>query len=210
MNAKLLTCLVVTALLFIGCAKQASKEMTPIPTPTTSACCKEDESERGPISDLSLYNLESTWLDSTGREIKLVDLRGEIVLVAMVYSSCKAACPRIIDDMRQIRQGFDALENVRFVLVSIDPEVDTPERLAAFAKESQLGDDWQLLHGDSEDVMELAVLLGVKYRKTGDTDYAHSNIITLLNREGEIVHEQEGLGVDPEQTIHALAKLLNE
>lgn len=209
MNARTLTFLLVTALLFSSCTKQISEEKTPVPTPAASACC-EDEPERGPISDMSLYNLESTWLDSTGREMQLGEFRGDIVLMAMMYSSCKAACPRIIEDMRQIRGGIETLDNVRFVLVSMDPEVDTPERLAAFAEESHLGDDWELLHGKSEDVMELAVLLGVKFRKTGATDYAHSNIITLLNPEGEIVHQQEGLGVDPEQTIQALVTLLND
>jgi protein SCO1/2 len=65
------------------------------------------------------------------------------------------------------------------------------------------------LHGTENDVLELAALLGVKYRSVGETIFAHSNLITVLNKEGEIVHQQEGLGVKHEETSAAVNKLIN-
>lgn len=160
-------------------------------------------------SDQSLYQVESQWETQTGQSLRLKNFAGKPTILAMVYASCKNACPRIIADMKRIQSDVDQKypEQTQFVLVSIDPEVDTPERLAQLAQKSDLNGQWTLLRGTSEDVMELAALLGVKYRKTSDTDYAHSNVISLLNAQGEIQHRQEGLGTDPEQTLQALDKL---
>jgi protein SCO1 len=208
------TLILLTALLWmVGCkTQQPSKpEFTPSPvasaTPeaAVSPCCSEDEGT-GALPGMSIYNLESAWLDTSGEEIRLSEFRGNAVVVAMVYSSCKAACPRIIDDMGKIRAGLDSADGVRFVLVSIDPEVDTPEKLKQYAAENNLG-DWEFLHGDNQDVLELAMLLGVKYRKTSETDYAHSNVISVLDKEGEVVHQQEGLGVYPQETIKIIKDL---
>ena len=160
-------------------------------------------------TDQSLYQLESKWQTQTGKTISLGELGGKPQVLAMVYASCKNACPRIIADMKRIQADSAKLSpnGIRLVLVSIDPEVDTPERLAELARKSQLGDQWLLLRGGSDEVMELAALLGVKYRKISAQDYAHTNMITVLNAKGEIVHRQQGLGVDPAQTLSALASL---
>jgi protein SCO1/2 len=203
--------LILALLSMVGCQEQPKPEFTPSPAPlatpeaSASPCCSEEKSD-GALSGMSIYNLESTWLDTSAKEMRLDELRGDVVLVAMIYSSCKAACPRIIEDMRKIRAGLKSADGVRFVLVSIDPEVDTPEKLKQYAVENKL-EDWEFLHGESQDVMELAMLLGVKYRKTSETDYAHSNVISVLDKQGEVVHQQEGLGVDPQQTIEAIKKL---
>jgi protein SCO1 len=52
-----------------------------------------------------------------------------------------------------------------------------------------------LLHGDEESVREIAALLGVKYKQEADGSFAHSNLVTILNSEGEIVHQRAGLEV---------------
>lgn len=160
-------------------------------------------------SDQSLYQVKSQWETQTGQFLRLKDFAGKPTILAMVYASCKNACPRIIADMKRIQSDVDQKypEQTQFVLVSIDPEVDTSERLAQLAQKSNLNGQWTLLRGSPEDVMELAALLGVKYRKTSETDYAHSNLISLLNAQGEIQHRQEGLGTDPEQILLALEKL---
>ena len=46
----------------------------------------------------------------------------------------------------------------------------------------------------ADDTLEMAALLGVKFKKSADGQFAHSNVITILNPEGEIIHQQIGLG----------------
>src|SRR5690554_6158389 len=100
----------------------------------------EKEKENGEISDLSIYNLPSIWTTQDNEKIELKELRGDVLVMVMIYTSCQTACPRLAADMRNIEKQIpeNKKENVTLVLVSIDPETDTPERLAAFAKENRM------------------------------------------------------------------------
>ncbi|MGE0494359.1 MAG: SCO family protein [Vulcanimicrobiota bacterium] len=166
--------------------------------------------EAGPPSQDSIYNLDASWQDQNGHQRRLVEDRGQVVVLAMIYSSCKGACPRIVADMQAIEQTVASAHpgKVAFRLVSFDPQVDSPERLRQYAQEAKLGSDWALLCGPEDQVLELAALLGVKYRRTGPSDFAHSNLITVLDHQGEIVYQQEGLGVDPAAMLAAIEQLL--
>lgn len=171
---------------------------------------KHESMEAGTPSDLSIYNLESSWTNQDAQQVHLKDLGNKVQLIAMIYSSCKNACPRIIADMKRIEAEVEEKykNQVNLVLVSIDPEVDTPEKLKTLAQKSHLEENWTLLRGEADDVLELAALLGVKYKKISETDYAHSNMISVLNPQGEIKHQQIGLGVEPQETLDAIQKLL--
>ena len=57
---------------------------------------------------------------------------------------------------------------------------------------------------------ELAALLGVNYRKDARGHYAHSNILTVLNPGGEIVHQQLGLNQSPDESVKQLLHLLQQ
>lgn len=156
------------------------------------------------ISDESIFNLTSKWNTEEGNVIELKDLRGKTLVMVMIYTTCKAACPRLVADMRNIEKQVpkEYNNNLRYVLVSIDPETDTPEKLKAFAKENLMDDEhWTFLQGTKTSVREFANVLAVKYKEISPLDFSHSNIISVFNSEGELVHQQEGLGVDNKETI---------
>jgi protein SCO1/2 len=69
-------------------------------------------------------------------------------------------------------------------------------------------ENWTLLRGGSDDVLELAALLGVRYKQDAKGQFSHSNIITVLNADGEIVHQQIGLNQDIKETIRIIEKLI--
>lgn len=165
----------------------------------------------GEPTDESIYNVSSVWQNRYGHEVTLDSLRGKVQVVAMVYTHCEFACPRILADMRRIRDRLseEELNSTNFVIVSIDPERDTPERLQNFAAENDLSDEhWTLLNGDQGDILELAALLGVKYKRISKTDFTHSNMISVLNKKGEIVHQRKKLGDDPVAIVEAIQKLV--
>ncbi|MCG2431528.1 SCO family protein [Aequorivita xiaoshiensis] len=169
-----------------------------------------EESKRNVISDMSIYNLPSHWTTQDGAGIELKELEGKVLAMVMIYTSCQAACPRLVADMRNIEKQIpnDKKDDVQYVFVSIDPETDTPERLKAFAKENQMEDDkWLFLRGSEEDTREFAAVLAVNYKQISPIDFSHSNIISVFNQGGELVHQQEGLGVDNKETIQAIIEL---
>lgn len=162
------------------------------------------------ISDMSIYNLPSKWTTQNNEDIELKDLRGKTLVMVMIYTSCQAACPRLVADMRNIEKQIPAAKkpNVQYVFVSIDPTVDTPERLKDFAKENQMQDDkWLFLRGSEENTREFAAVLAVSYKVISPIDFSHSNIISVFNKEGELIHQQEGLGVNNKNTVEAILEI---
>ncbi len=156
------------------------------------------------ISEESIFNLTSKWNTEEGKSIQLKELKGKTLVIVMIYTTCKAACPRLVADMRGIEQKIEAkkIKNVQYVLISIDPETDTPKRLKEFAKENFMdGEQWTFLQGTVSSVREFANVLAVKYKEISPMDFSHSNIISVFNKGGELVHQQEGLGVDNKETI---------
>lgn len=159
------------------------------------------------LPELSIYNLPSTWTTQENENIELKDLRGNVLVMVMIYTSCKAACPRLVADMRNIEKQVPEkdLDKVKFIMVSIDPETDTPQRLKKFSEENLMTDDhWMFLRGTPEDTREFAAVLAVSYKKISPIDFSHSNIISVFDEEGVLVHQQEGLGVDNAETVTAI------
>ncbi|WP_347358690.1 SCO family protein [Bdellovibrio sp.] len=162
------------------------------------------KAETAPLSDESIYNLNSVLLDAEGKTIKLEKLRGKPVVISMAYTSCAYTCPMILAQMQQVEKKLAEMgkKDVRFVLVSFDPEKDTPEVLKAYAKKRNLSSQWDLLTAKSDKVpREIASVLGIKYSKVEGGDYDHSYIITVLDAEGVPSGRQVGASGDPKDLI---------
>ena len=71
--------------------------------------------------------------DNSGQERSIAEFRGKAVIVFFGYTSCPDVCPttlaRFAEVMKQL--GPDA-ERVQVILISVDPETDTPERLGPY------------------------------------------------------------------------------
>ncbi len=161
-----------------------------------------------PLPDRSVYQIVGTWADQNGRPFRLDQLRGSPVVALMFYGTCKQACPILVEDLRRLDGMLDAQarERTRYLLVTFDPTRDTPGRLAAYANEHKLDPSrWTLLHGSPEQVRELAMVLGIKYRPTGGGEFNHTMRITVLDRDGVVVERVDGL----RQPLDALAKSLS-
>ena len=165
------------------------------------------------IGDASLYQLESVWRDQRGAAQPLAALAGKPVVAAMIYTSCEYACPLIVRDMRAVYDALTAAERAqtRFVLFSFDPARDTPQAMQTYAADQSLpAPDWTLLAADDDATLELAVVLGVRYKPLTEGDFAHSNLVFILDCNGTPTHRQEGLGNPPDDATKVIRKTLTE
>ncbi len=161
------------------------------------------------ISDLSIYNLPSQWTTQDNKNIEMKDLKGKVLVMVMIYTSCKSACPRLVADMRHIEERIpeNLKDKVQLVLVSIDPTVDTPKRLKDFSIENKMdSNQWLFLRSTEENTREFAAVLAVNYKKISPIDFSHSNIISVFNAEGELAFQQEGLGVSYDETVNKITE----
>ena len=150
----------------------------------------------------SLYQLDITLTSQGNRASKLDLYRGQPALVTMFYGSCSNVCPLLIERLKSAEGLLDADERdrLRVLLVSIDPDRDTPAALAVIARDHNVDlARWTLARADAADVRKLAAVLNVQYRQLPGGDYNHSTVITLLDPEGRRVATTSRLGgADPE------------
>lgn len=209
----------LTVTLFLFSETNSSKVLAKVqqekPEEDINSCCTDDHKSisNSEYSNNSIFQVNSNWKNQFGNEINIGNLRGRIQVFSMIFANCTYACPIIANDMKRIEQSLseDEMMNVQFTLLSIDHEQDTPERLMKFAKDQNLNlSHFQLLTGNKTDIDDLAALTGFRYKKENDGSFAHSNIITILNEDGEIVHQQIGLNQDIEKTVEVIKNLKNK
>lgn len=173
-------------------------------------CCVPELKGAKTISDKSIYQAEAVWTTDSKEKLTLSTLGGKPQVIVMFFASCQYACPILVNDLKRIEEALpeNLRDKVGFTLVSFDGERDTPEVLHDFREKLSLPErSWTLLTAGPDDVLELAALLGVKFKKEASGQFAHSNIITLLNKEGEIVRQLAGLNQDVEEFARAVASL---
>tara|TARA_R110002049_G_scaffold473_2_gene2710 strand:+ start:2574 stop:3152 length:579 start_codon:yes stop_codon:yes gene_type:complete len=181
---------------------QGCKEQT-----TSTSITPEEVKE---LNEMSIYNLPSNWNTQNGNQISFIDLKGQPLVVVMIYTSCQTACPRLVADMRFIEEKVAAKAGTqpRYVLVSIDPLVDTPERLKKFAAENEMNaDQWLFLQGTEDSVRDFANILSVKYKKINPMDFSHSNIISVFDKEGVLQYQKEGLGLENDEIVNQILEI---
>jgi len=78
------------------------------------------------------------------------------VMLNFIYTSCTTICPVMSATFSEVRRhlGPDG-STVRMVSISIDPEVDTPDRLRAYAARFNADPEWRLLTGDSDAIVRV-------------------------------------------------------
>lgn len=190
-------------LLFTACELQPEK----------IECCKNSISTDSLSASInSLYQSGGNWDDQNNQSLILEKLKGKVQVIAMIFTHCEYACPRIVADIQAIETQIplDKKSDVGFVLVTFDTERDTIQRLNEFYREMKLNENWLLLLGSEQQIRELSVLLNVQYEKQQDGNFSHSNVITILNKDGEINFQQDGLGADTKGSIEAINKLLRQ
>lgn len=170
------------------------------------SCCAADFST-ATYTDKSIYQVESKWTTDDGKEIALGRLAGKPQVVLMFFANCTYACPILVNDMKRIEAALPETLRTRvgFTLISFDAGRDTSAALADYRRSRDLvGGNWTLLSGKPDDIMELAALLGVRYKEGAGGQFLHSNVITILNAKGEIIHQQTGLNGDISETVTVL------
>jgi protein SCO1/2 len=150
----------------------------------------------------SLYRLDLELTGQSGAAVRFEEAAKGPAMVSMFYASCPHTCPIIVTSIRLIEQQLapEEREKVRVLMVSFDPERDTPEKLMTVAKDHRVDlSRWTFARAEPGDVRLLAAALDVRYRQLPDGEFNHSAMITLIDRDGRPVKRTSRLGEpDPE------------
>lgn len=175
------------------------------------ACTKNENQQKKENLSNSIFQLNSDWENQDGQKLKLAELNGKTLVMAMIYTSCKTACPRLTAEMREIEEKLGKYDSnkVRLVLISIDPKVDTPEKMKAYLKQNGFeGKQWLFLRSNDANTREFANVLSVKYKQISPIDFSHSNIISIFSDSGVLTLQKEGLDSDVTEIVNEVKKQL--
>ena len=200
---KLFFASIISALLFINCSDTSSKSAFEGTAP------KHETAPVGTISSQSIYMLTDSFQTQDNKNVTLASFAGKPTLVGMIFTNCTYACPRLTADMKAIEQQLKEKNGeINYLLVSFDSQRDGPAQLKKFAENSGLDKDWTLLHGSEDAVRTLSVLLNVQFEKDGEGNFSHSNLISVLDKDGVLVYQKEGLNAEHEQTVSTVSQLV--
>ena len=127
-----------------------------------------------------------------GEPMSLQDLRGKVVVLTFLYSSCPDFCPLITNKMAQVRDEFgERSSDLAFVAISVDPERDTVPSVLRYLQERGLERKLIYLTGDTESLQPVwrAYAIGVTREKPTGTNKAiyevgHSDALYLIDKSG--------------------------
>ena len=113
----------------------------------------------------SLFSIQQPWIDENGHSVTLSQWRGQPTLVAMEYSACRFVCSVYWRRLVEIQQAADREGlKVQFVILSIDPEHDSPALWRDYREARALvRDNWHFLTGTREMTSRAAALLGERW-----------------------------------------------
>jgi protein SCO1 len=129
-------------------------------------------------------------VDQTGQPFTDAALRGKVSIVSFVFTRCDTICPVISMKMARIQEKtFDLARDIKLVSFSVDPEYDTPARLADYAKKYGADPErWRFLTGEYKQVYALiegpfmTSMMRDGDRSTGAPDIKHGGYFLLLDR----------------------------
>lgn len=146
------------------------------------------------------------------------DLRGSVVVADFVFLRCGGTCPVMTAAMAGLARRLEKdAAAVRFVSFDVDPEHDTVEALAAFAKETgAVAPRWLFLHGRDRGTIRAisrqGFHLAVEDGTAGDTEpILHSTRFVLVDRKGTIRGTYDGTDPASVETLeHDARRLLQD
>ena len=160
---------------------------------------------------------EFSMIDQTGQRFGSRDLAGKVWVADFIFTGCQTSCPLLTQKMAEIaRRARHLGPDFHLVSFSVDPERDTPERLATYA--ARFGVDsrkWSFVTGTLASVQAAVVdgfKIGVDRHKTADDfwEIVHGEHLVVVDRRLAIRGYFDGSADGMNQLMEAVGRVANE
>lgn len=154
------------------------------------------------------------YMNQNEEMVSLEDLKGKVWMADFVFTNCETVCPPMTYNMTKLNEALveEGVEDVQFVSFSVDPTVDTPDKIKEFMANYDLAQaDWQFLTGYSQDEIEAFAQQNFKalVRKPDEgTQVDHATWFYLVDQEGKVVKAYKGFQDVPYEDIINDIKIL--
>ncbi|WNS73903.1 SCO family protein [Bacillus sp. DTU_2020_1000418_1_SI_GHA_SEK_038] len=167
-----------------------------------SACGQSEikDAKNWPVADF-------TFTDQNNKSLGLSDLKGKVWVADFIYTNCPDVCLPMTFNMAKLQDlaKKEEIENIEFVSFSIDPEIDSPEVLTAYAGHFDVDfNNWHFLTGYKQEEIEKFAMDNFKTlvkKPENDPNVIHQTYFYLVNGEGKIMKLYSGLDDIPFEEI---------
>lgn len=177
--------------------RQVQPQSSPSPSPSPA----DVKAASSSFSSMKIPNVRI--YDQNGKQLNFYTdlIKGKTVAINFIFTTCTASCPPLTATFRKVQQN--AAERglrVQLISISVDPTVDTPERLHAFAEKFNAGPGWTFVTGDKGEIDSLLQGLGAAVTNKND----HTPMIMIGNDGADYWTRAYGLS-SPTQLVELIA-----
>lgn len=193
---------VVTLVLLITASTVRAQEPA---APQQPAAPKAEASE----NNAARYFTDTVLIDQNGERVRFYSdlMKGKTVVIDTFFATCQASCLPMNRNLAQIQERLgDRLgKDVHILSISVDPGVDTPTLLKAYARKLDAKPGWYFLTGDKENVEFILKKLGQFVDDKND----HLNIFLIGNDRTGLWKKAFGLAKS-EELMKVVESVLND
>lgn len=158
--------------------RKCGMDLRPVQKNNEPASANDATNESASFSSMKIPN--SLVSDQNGKQLDFYTdlIKGKTVAINFIFTTCTASCPPLTATFRKVQQ--DAAQrglDVKLISISVDPTVDTPERLLAFAQKFNAEPGWTFVTGDKGEIDTLLKGLGAAITNKND----HTPMIMIGN-----------------------------
>lgn len=134
-------------------------------------------------------------------------LQGKTVIINSFFATCQGSCLPLSRNLQKVQEALgDRLgKDARIISISVDPEVDTPASLKAYANKLKAKPGWYFLTGDKASVEFALKKLG----QFVDNKQDHLNIFIIGNERTGLWKKAFGLA-KPEDLVKVVDSVVND
>jgi cytochrome oxidase Cu insertion factor (SCO1/SenC/PrrC family) len=119
-------------------------------------------------------------LDQSGKQLNFYSdlVKGKTVAINFIFTTCTTICPPLTATFRRVQQDLKTKAvDAQLISVSVDPTIDTPERLRDYAAKFRAEPGWTFVTGSKSEIDSLLQALGVAVVNKND----HTPMILIGN-----------------------------
>ena len=177
------------------------REVKPEPSPSPSPSPADVDAVTPSFSSSKIPNARI--YDQNGKQLNFYNdlIKGKTVAINFIFTTCTASCPPLTATFRRVQENAEQRGlPLQLISISVDPTVDTPERLHAFADKFHAGPGWTFVTGDKGEIDTLLQGLGAAVANKND----HTPMIMIGNDGADYWTRAYGLS-SPSQLVELIA-----